>query len=63
MDILGTIFTGVCNGIGTGVGSYIATKYAVSHMQRIEEEVRKRAQQGNLAIAKIPSPLHGKKEE
>lgn len=42
VDVWSTIFLGICNGLGTATGSYLATKYAIKHIERIDSKVRKK---------------------
>lgn len=35
LDILHTVFIGVCTGFGSAVGNYFALKYAIDHMDKI----------------------------
>jgi len=32
----------VFTGMGTGIGSYLATKYAIQHIQKIEAKINKK---------------------
>lgn len=40
MDVSTTIFTGICNGIGTATGSYIAVKYAIKHIDTLDRKIK-----------------------
>lgn len=40
VDIWTTIFIGICNGLGTATGSYLATKYAIKHIDGLDQQVR-----------------------
>lgn len=42
MDIATTIFTGLCNGLGTASGSYLAIKYAVPHAEKMKNHFMKK---------------------
>jgi hypothetical protein len=41
MAWLDLIVNGMCNGIGTAIGSYLAVRYAVSHVPRVEDHVKR----------------------
>jgi len=40
IDISTTIFIGICNGIGTAIGSYLATKYAIQRLESISKRIK-----------------------
>jgi uncharacterized protein YneF (UPF0154 family) len=33
-DWITIIITGICMGFGTGIGSYLATRYAIKHLEK-----------------------------
>lgn len=35
MPLLDNVITGVCNGLGSSLGAYIATRYAIKNYERI----------------------------
>ena len=39
IDITSTVFLGVCNGLGTAIGSYLATRYAIKHIDYISKKL------------------------
>lgn len=39
-DYLNTMISAIFTGIGTGIGSYLATKYAITHLERAKEKLQ-----------------------
>jgi hypothetical protein len=42
VDIITTVFTGICNGLGTATGSYLAVRYATKHIDKLDARLRER---------------------
>ena len=39
------VVNGVCNGMGTGIGAYLATRYALKHVEVVEAKVKEHTEQ------------------